>query len=157
MAAFNKFNVFVLDVCNAIHDLKTGTTDVYKVLLTNTLPVAGDTVVDTTTTPCTVKATSNAVEVAATADYTKGGATIGVITGSQSSGTFKFIGGTDPAWTATVALGPFQYAVLYNSSKGAAATRPVIGWWTYTASTTLGVGESFTVDLDQTGGVFTLA
>jgi hypothetical protein len=36
MAAFNKFNCFVLDVANALHDMKTGTAQVYKVYLTNT-------------------------------------------------------------------------------------------------------------------------
>ena len=44
MAAFNKFNCFVQDVANALHDMKTGTAQVYKVYLTNTAPVATNTV-----------------------------------------------------------------------------------------------------------------
>ena len=47
MAAFNKFNCFVLDVANALHDMKTGTSDVYKIYLTNTAPVATNTVYNT--------------------------------------------------------------------------------------------------------------
>ena len=44
MAAFNKFNCFVQDVANALHDMKTGTVQVYKVYLTNALPAATNTV-----------------------------------------------------------------------------------------------------------------
>ena len=46
MASFNKFNCFCLDVANALHDMKTGTAQVYKVYLTNTAPVATNTIVD---------------------------------------------------------------------------------------------------------------
>ena len=47
MASFNKFNCFVQDVANALHDMKTGTAQVYKVYLTNTAPVATNTVYNT--------------------------------------------------------------------------------------------------------------
>lgn len=158
MANFNKFNQFVEDLSHKIHDLKTGTTDTFYILLTNTSPNAADTVVDTTTGTCTVKATSNAAEITAGNGYTKGGATCGTVTGAQTSGTFKFTLGTDPVWTASGGtIGPFRYAVLYNASAGTTSTRPVIGWWDYASAVTLQIGESFTVDLDQTNGVLTLA
>jgi len=157
-AAFSKFNQFVADVAGGIHNLLTGTSDTFYILLTNTLPVAGDSVVDTTTTPCTIKSSSNAVEVASGYGYTKGGLSCGTVTGSQESGTFKFTLGTDPVFAASGgSIGPFQYAVLYNASKGTSATRPVIGFWAYPTSTTLLAGETFTVDLDQTNGVLTIA
>lgn len=42
MAAFNKFNCFTGDVAHKLHDMLTGTTDVYKVYLTNTAPAASN-------------------------------------------------------------------------------------------------------------------
>jgi hypothetical protein len=128
------------------------------VLLTNTSPNAADIKVDTTATPCAIGSTSNAVELAAGNGYTKKGISGGTVTGAQSAGTFKFVLGTDPVWTAvTSTMGPFRYAVLFNDSVLTTATRPVIGWWDYGSSVTLQVGETFTVDLDQTNGVLTLA
>jgi hypothetical protein len=155
MAAFVKFNAFVEDLAEKKHDLGA---DTLKVLLTNTAPVAGDTHVDTVTTPCTVEATSNGVEVAAGNGYTKGGNQATVSSSVQSGGTYKLVLADPATWTAAGGtIGPFRYAVLYNETGGAAATRPVIGFWDYGSSVTLQIGETFTVDFDPTNGVLTLA
>lgn len=138
---FNKFDCFVLDVANALHDMKTGTAHVYKVYLTNTLPVRTNTVYNTP------------ADLSTANGYTAGGASVGTITGAQASGTFKFTGGTDPVTTATGAVGPFQYAVLYNFTS---ATKPLIGWWDNGTPVTLANGQTFTVDLDQVNGILTL-
>src|ERR1700753_2047473 len=106
MASFNKFNCFVQDVAHALHDMLTGTAQVYKIYLTNTTPVATNTVYNTP------------ADLSTAHGYTAGGNSIGTITRAQPSGTFKLIGGTDPAWTASGgSIGPFQYAVLYNSTS----------------------------------------
>lgn len=141
IAPFNKFNCFVLDAANALHDMKTGTAQTYKVYLTNTQPVATNTVYGTP------------ADLSTANGYTAGGTTIGTITGSQTSGVFKFIGGTDPAWTASGTVGPFQFAVLYNFTS---STKPLIGWWDYGSAVTLSNTQVFTVDIDQTNGVLTL-
>jgi hypothetical protein len=110
MAAFNKFNNFVLDLASALSQMQTGTAQVYKVYLTNTAPVATNTVYNTP------------ADLSTANGYTAGGVSVGTITGSQTSGTFKFIGGTDPSWTASGgSIGPFQYAVLYNFDRLQAA------------------------------------
>lgn len=133
MAAFNKFNAFVLDVASAKHQMQTGTAQVYKVYLTNTPPVATNTVYNTP------------ADLSTANGYTAGGTTIGTITGAQASGTFSFSGGTNPAWTASGgSIAAFQYAVLYNSTSG---TLPLIGWWDYGAAVTLTNGNTFTVAL----------
>ena len=144
MAAFNKFDQFVQDVCSGVHQVQTGTTHVLKVALTNTAPVAGNTVI------------ANITQVANGNGYTTDGATVGTITGAQTSGTMKVTGGTDPVFTATGSLGPFRYAVLFNSTP-TSPLKPLIGWWDYGSSVTLATGETFTVDIDQTNGLFTVA
>ena len=88
--------------------------------------------------------------------YITGGLATGTVTGAQTSGTFKFTLGTDPVLTATGACGPFRYAVLYNNTP-TSPLKPLIGYWDYGSSVTLNSGETFTVDLDQSAGVFTLA
>lgn len=144
MAAFNKFNQFVADLASGVHQLQTGTTHVLKVALTNTAPTASNTVL------------ANITEVANGNGYTTGGISVGTITGSQTSGTFKLTGGTDPVWTASGAGFTARYAVLYNDTP-TSPSKPLIGWWDYGSSVTLAAGETFTVDLDQTNGILTLA
>src|SRR5258708_27616267 len=88
MASFNKFNCFVGDVAHALHDMKTGTAQVYKVYLTNTAPVATNTVYNTP------------ADLSTANGYTAGGVSVGTVTGSQTSRTFKFIRRPGPPWTA---------------------------------------------------------
>jgi len=124
--------------------MQTGTSHVYKVMLTNTAPTAANAV------------KTDITEISAGNGYTAGGTSVGTITGSQSSGTFKFVGGTDPVVTASGAVGPLRYAVLYNDTPTSPA-KPLIGWWDYGSSVTLASGETFTVDLDQANGILTIA
>jgi hypothetical protein len=143
MASFNKFYCFVADLSHALHDLQTGTAHVYRIYLSNVAPAASNTVYNT---PADLPAVNG---------YSAGGNSIGAITGGQTAGTFRFIGGADPAWTAAGgSIGPFQYAVLYNSTS---PTRPLIGWWDYGAPVLLTNGNTFTVDLDQTNGILTVS
>jgi hypothetical protein len=154
-ASFVKFNDFVHALATKTHNLNS---DLLMILLTNTVPNAADTVVDTTTTTCTVKSTSNALEIAAGNGYTKGGNAAAFSSGNDTTGTYKLILTSPTAWTATGGtIGPFEYAVIYNNSSGSTSTRGVIGWWDYGSAVTLQSGETFTVTLDGTNGVLTLA
>jgi hypothetical protein len=131
MAVFNKVNAFVQDVASGSHHMQTGTADVFKVYLTNTAPSAAST---TYNTPADL-ATANG--------YTAGGVSIGTITGAQAAGLFSFAGGTNPSWTASGGnIGPFQYAILYNSTNN-----KIIGYWDYGTALTLTNGNTFTVTL----------
>jgi hypothetical protein len=51
-------------------------------------------------------------------------------------------------------IGPFQFAVLYNSTS---PTQPLIGWWDYGLPITLTNGNTFTVTTDLANGILTLA
>jgi hypothetical protein len=140
MASFNKFNSFVEALAEKKHDLGA---DTLKVLLTNTAPVATN----------SVKA--DLTEISAGNGYTAGGNTASVTSSAQTSGTYKLVLGDPATWTASGgSIGPFRYAVLYNDT---AANDELIGWWDYGSSITLAAGESFAVDFDPTTGVLTLA
>lgn len=143
MASFNKYNQFVTDLASGVHQFQTGTSHDLKILLTNTAPSAASHAVRADTT-----------ELSTGNGYTSGGISVGTITGTNTNGTFKVVGGTDPVWTATGTL-TFRYAVIYNDTPTSPAD-PLIGWWDYGSSVTLNSGETFTVDIDQTNGLFTL-
>lgn len=140
MAAYNKFNQFTKDLVDGVHDFDA---HAFKVMLTNTAPVATNSVkLDLT-------------EIAAGNGYTAGG-TATTITTSTATGTAKATA-TDVVFTASGgSIGPFRYAVLYNDTPTAPAD-PLISWWDHGSAVTLAAGESFTVDFDATNGVFTVA
>jgi hypothetical protein len=139
MASYNKFNSFVSDLAQKVHNLNS---DALKIMLTNTAPVAGNTI------------KSNLTEIAAGNGYTAGGAVASFVSGNDTAGTYKLI--LSPvSWVASGgSIGPFEFAVLYNSS---AVNGNLIAWWDYGTAITLTNGNTFTVSLDQTNGVFTLA
>jgi hypothetical protein len=149
---FYKFNQFVEDLGNGLHNFDT---DSIMALLTNTVPNIADTICDTSVSPCVIKSTSNAVEITPASGYTKKGLAVGTPVWAQISGVAKFYG-VKVLWTAGASIGPFRYAVFFNDSKGAAATRPLIGWYDYNSGITLGVGETFAVGNSNDGTDWTV-
>jgi len=140
MATFNKFHAFVENMAEAVHNFQSHT---LKVMLTNSAPSSSN----------SVKA--DLTDISAGNGYTAGGASVTTSSSSQTSGTYRLIC-ADVTFTATGAVGPFRYAVLYNDSPTSPAD-PLIGWWDYGSALTLANGETFTVDFDGTNGVFSLA
>lgn len=142
MATFNKFQGFVENIAEKIHDLGA---DNLKVMLTNTVPVNTN----------TVKA--NITEISAGNGYAAGGTTATLTTSTQTTGTYKLVL-ADVVFTASGgSIGPFRYAVLYNSTATTPLLGPLIGWWDYGAAITLATGESITVDFSPSTGVLTIA
>lgn len=95
------------------------------------------------------QAAGTITEVANGNGYTTGGNSVTVSSATQSGGTYKLVL-TDPAvWTGATSGFSFQYAVLVDSTAGVN-----VGYWDYGSSQTVGVGETVTVDLDGTNGVF---
>jgi hypothetical protein len=140
MATYTKFNQFTEDLCKKVHNLDT---DTLKIMLTNTVPLVTN----------AVKA--DITEISAGFGYSTGGSTAVFSSGAQTSGTFKLIL-ADVTFTGSGgSIGPFRYAVLYNDTPTSPA-KPLIAWWDYGTSITITSGNSFSVDLDQAGGVFTL-
>lgn len=134
MAAFNKFNQFVEDLAKGVHNLSTGQ---LKIALTNTAPVAAN-------------ATYAALTAPLAATNLSGATPFNVITTScvQSSGTLSLVL-VDLTLTATGAVGPFRYVVLYNDTPTSPAD-PLIGWYDYGSSITMASAETFLVDFAAT-------
>lgn len=145
MASFQKFNSFVEDLAEKVHNLGS---DTLKVMLTNTAPVATN----------TIKA--NLTEIASTSNgYTAGGNTVTVSSSAQTSGTYKLVlADTTFTQSGANAIGPFRYVVLWNDTP-TSPVDPLIGWFDYGSSVTLAAasGETFTVDFDPTAGVLTIS
>ena len=138
MASFVKYQQFVEDLGNKVHDL-VGTNDVLKVALTNTAPNVA-----------THAVFADITEVSAGNGYTAGGEDT-QNDGSESAGTLT-VTGVDVVWTASGAVGPFRYVVLYNDTP---AGDPLIGYWDYGSSISLASGETFTANFGAS--LFTVA
>jgi len=135
MATFNKFNSFVEDVAEKVHNLGS---DQLTVALTNTAPVATNSVLADLTQISYTNLSSRNITTSSSA---------------QTSGTYKLTC-ADLTLTASGAVAAFRYVVLYNST---AASGNLIGWYDYGSSITLASGDTFTVDFDQVNGVLTIA
>lgn len=136
MAAFNKFNVFLQDLGRKKHALNT---DSLKIMLSNTLPVATNAV------------KTDITEIAAANGYAAGGNVAAYVSDNQAAGVYKLILSVVNFTAAGGSFGPFQYAVLYNST---AAGLNLIGWYDYGTPITITNGNIFQVALDQVNGVF---
>jgi hypothetical protein len=139
MASFNKFNAFVADLANKVHNLGS---DTLKIMLTDTAPVA------------TNSLKSNISEIAAGNGYAAGGTAVAVTASSQASGTYKLVGNNVTYTASGGSIAQFRYAVLYNSTP---ANGNLIGWWDYGSEVNVTSGNSFQVQLDQTNGILQLS
>ena len=126
MASYNKFQSFVEALAEKKHDLGS---DAITVALCNAAnaPAASDAVLADLTTV----STANLDDVAPT-----------VSSSGQSSGTYKLVL-ADLTMTATGAVGPFQYVVLYNDT---ATNDELICWFDYGSEVTLASGDTFKLD-----------
>ena len=88
-------------------------------------------------------------EVASGGGYTTGGNAATVSSSSQSGGTYKLVLADPAVWTGSGSGFTFRYAVLVDST-----TSTNVGYWDYGSSQAVATGETVTVDLDATNGVF---
>lgn len=137
---FTKTNKFVLNLGNGVFNLSTNQ---LKVALTNTLPNVA-----------TVNQYSDLTSPLATTNLS-GATPFNVTTTSftQTSGTAKLVL-ADLVLTATGAVGPFQYVVLYS---GTATNKEIIGFYDYSSSISLANTNTFTIDFDASAGGLTIA
>lgn len=134
MASAQKFNQFVEDLAKGVHVFGTHQ---LKVALTNTAPVAANAVYADLTSPL---ATTNL----------SGATPFNVTTTSavDASGTLQLVL-VDLTLTATGAVGPFRYIVLYNDTPTSPAD-PLILFYDYGSSVTMASSETFLIDFAAT-------
>jgi hypothetical protein len=136
MAAFVKFHTFVEALAEKLHNLGS---DQLVVALTNSAPTAAtdDELADISEISYANVSTRNVTTASS----------------AQSAGTYKLTL-TDLVLTASGAVGPFRYVVLYNDTS---TSDKLIGYYDYGSSISLASGETFTIDFDGAGGALTIA
>ena len=134
MATFNKFNSFVEALAEGAHNLGS---DTLTIALTNTAPVAGNTVL------------ANITEISYTNVSSR---VLTSVTSAQTSGTYT-LDAADLVLTASGTVPTFRYVVLYNDT---ATSDELIGYYDYGSAVDLLNGETFTITFDASG-ILTLA
>lgn len=129
MAAYNKFQPAIE---NLFENINAGS-DSWVIKLATAVNQAAGTI----------------TEVANGNGYTTGGNAAATVSTTQSGGTYKLVLSSPTAWTASGAGFSFQYAVLTDSTTGTN-----VAYWDYGSSQTVAAGETVTVTLDGTNGVF---
>ena len=134
MATFNKFNSFVEALAEGTHNLGS---DTLTIALTNTAPVATNTVL------------ANITEISYTNVSSR---VLTSVTSAQTSGTYT-LDAADLVLTASGTVPTFRYVVLYNDT---ATSDELIGYYDYGSAVDLLNGETFTITFDASG-ILTLA
>ena len=129
MAAYNKFQPAIE---NLFENINSGS-DTWVIKLATAVNQAAGTI----------------TEVANGNGYTTGGNSTTITSASQTGGTYKLVLTSPAVWTASGAGFTFQYAVLVDST-----TSTNVGYWDYGSSQAVASGETVTVTLDATNGVF---
>lgn len=137
MASYTKFQPFVEHLAEKVHNLGS---DTLTVALTNTAPNATDATLSQITEISYTNLSSRALTTSSS---------------SQSSGTYKLVI-ADLVLTASGAVGPFRYVVIYNDTPTSPAD-PLIAYFDYGSSISLASGETFTCDFDATNGLLQIA
>lgn len=141
MATFNKIQDYVEQLNKAKHDW---TTHVFKAMLTNSAPIATN----------TVKA--DLTDITAANGYPAGGMTLDTVTLTETTGTAKVTIADEVLTASGGTIGPFRYVAIYNDTATSPADALVM-WYDYASAITLNDGESFTIDFDASAGFWTMA
>jgi hypothetical protein len=131
MATFTKVTSFNEALAEKVHNLQS---DVLTVALTNTAPTAANTVL------------ADITEISYTNLSSR---TLTTTSSSTISSVYRLIL-ADLTLTATGAVGPFRYIVIYNNT---ATNKELIGFADYGSSISLTTGETFRLDFDNVNGL----
>lgn len=139
MATYNKFDIFVKDKNEGIHDMAT---DTLRIALTNTLPVATNSVI------------ANITEIAYTnlsGDPTSRDTVL--TSSSQTSGVYKLVLADLVLTAAGGAMAAFQWVVIYNVTQ-TTPLGPLVAWFDYGSALTLNDTETLTLNFDDINGLY---
>jgi hypothetical protein len=132
-ASFNKYNQSAEVLVEGIN----AGTDTWRIILSNTAPDVTDT------------NQASASELTTAGGYTVNGNQATMSSSSQSGGVYKLVLNSPTAWTGSGGGFTARYAILWDQT-----TDQLVGWWDYGSSQAVAAGETFTVSLDGTNGVF---
>lgn len=139
MASYQKFQTFVEHVNEGVHNMATGALTVALTNAANAPSASLDAVL------------ADIVEISYTNLSSR---VITTSSSSQSGGTYKLVL-TDLTLTASGAVAPFRYVVIYNDTPTSPAD-PLICFFDYGSEVTMANGETFLIDFDGTNGLFSL-
>ena len=136
MATYTKFQCFVEDLAHGVHNFDSNT---IKVALSNA------------SNPPSASAHVKLTDITTVSTANLDGVTLTKSSSGQTSGTYKYVP-NDLTMTASGAVGPFQYVIIYNDT---AANDPLICYFDYGSEVTLAKDDTFKLDFgDQ---LFSLA
>jgi len=133
MAVANRFNSFIEYVNEKAIDWDN---DVFVLALTNTAPSASNSVLADITQISYTNLSSRTVTISAAA---------------QTGGTYTATA-AQLVLTASGAVGPFRYVVLYDDT---AASDPLVAWWDYGSAITMASPDTFTFGSAATFPIWT--
>lgn len=140
MAAYNKFNQFVEDLAEKVHNLGADQLVVALCAAANA-PVATNTVLANLTVISYTNLSSRNITTS---------------TSAQTSGTYKLVVADLVLTASGGSVAAFRYVVVYNDTPTSPAD-PLICWFDYGSDLTLANGETLTLDFDGTNGLLTVA
>jgi hypothetical protein len=129
MVAYNKFQAFVENIAESVHDFQSDQLTVALTAAANA-PVATNTVL------------ANLTEISYTNLSTRN---IVTSTSSQSAGTYSLVVNDLTLTSSGGTTGPFRYVVVYNDTPTSPAD-PLICWFDNGSEITLSDGGQFTID-----------
>jgi len=140
MATFTEPDCLSEDIANKVHDFNS---DTFRIALTNTAPVLGTTFL-----------LSNVTQITGTNGYTTvaDGAGAATTLSFSRTGQTTTVSGTQVIFTATGAVGPFQYAIWINDTP-TTPLNPVIGWINHGSAITMANTDTYTI---PAGALFTI-
>ncbi len=145
MATYMKFQDFVNQLCQGVHDLDAAA-DTLNIYLSNATP---DAAADS------IKA--DLAEIATGNGYT--GPEDTQQTWAEAAGVGTLTGTEVVILAAGGAIAQFRYVVLYNDTP-TSPVDPLISWWDYGSALDLADGESLTIKFNNgtpTGTIFTIS
>lgn len=138
MATYNKFQKFVEDVAEKVHNLGADTLTVALCAAANA-PVATNNVLADLTQISYTNLSSRALTIA---------------TSAHTTGTYKLVINDLTLTASGGAVAAFRYIVIYNDT---AASDQLICWFDYGSALTLADGETLTLDFDGTSGLLQIS
>lgn len=135
MATFNKFQIFVQDVANKVHNLGS---DQLTVALSDTLPVATNAVLTDITQISYANLSSRNITTSSSV---------------ETGGTYN-LKVSNLTLTASGTVAQFRYVVIYNST---AAGHNLIGWYDHGGEVNMLNGDTYVITFDGTNGLISIA